>query len=350
MKTSEISDIVSQLRDELNLVRGVHPKIVDVREEPEGHIHIVTTNRTEKFMVLGPGGRLAVELSKRIGKHVSVYGEDEIIVREHRLNLTLKRIEELKNSGNEHQNEFLNILGQVVYDQVSFPSSFPTSNKEGNPSLKISVALSGGVDSGSSLVLLKAWGFQPTPITIDRGYAYLPPKEKTRLEEFCKSLKTELRFIPISSGFEDVVTQSRKGRIHPCGMCHEIIIGNVLKYSRENEFDVLVTGESLPSGRQSIVIQDGVLVVHLPAVLTLTKYHTTTLSQSAGLIHKSKRFGCPFLKEIHCQGWKAIGPSIDRVLRELNSGFLTTRDALSLVKSIVKDHLIVEESIPETAQ
>ena len=109
----------------------------------------------------------------------------------------------------------------------------------------------------------------------------------------------------------------------------------IRQYATEIGADVLLTGEMLPTGRQSIEFDEEMLVVHLPAALAMSKYLTKEYYAQEAEPKDANRFGCQFLAQRHREGWKNCGPSIFRVLRELQGDVLTTGEALELVKSIL---------------
>jgi predicted PP-loop superfamily ATPase len=97
-----------------------------------------------------------------------------------------------------------------------------------------------------------------------------------------------------------------------------------------------VTGEMLPSGRQALDLQENILIIHLPAALALSKYRTERISEESGKEIFRRKFGCNLVAKSHSKGWKNSGPSIFRVLRELEAGVLTTGQSLEYIKDIVR--------------
>ena len=50
-----------------------------------------------------------------------------------------------------------------------------------------------------------------------------------------------------------------------------------------------------------------------------------------------RKFGCNLVAKSHSKGWQNVGPSIFRVLRELEAGVLTTGQSLEYIKDIVRE-------------
>ncbi len=339
MESTEFLELIESIRRGIGLVRGIEPKILDILEDDTGCIHVLTTDRSEKHMILGPAGRVVTEAVKRTGRNVKIYSRDDVILREFRLKLVLSRINEILEHVNDMQGAFLERLKLMINARLKIPIvNHPVADlKETN--IEAGVALSGGADSSASMIIIKRWGITPRPLIVDRGVEFLHPKARQDIVEFCRKLGVTPEFIPVDDGFSEVLEKTREGRIHPCGPCHEIVMRTVHRFSKKKGIQIIVTGESLPSGRQSLVLDDGILHVHIPAALVLTKYETRKTSEEYHVIHSKSKFGCSLLHETYQLGWQAIGPSIYRVLREVDAGFLSTAKALSLIRGIVKDHL-----------
>ncbi len=338
MNPEEFLKIAKEIRDEFGLQRGIDPSVVEIREGNHGDLYVVTTDRAEKHMILGPGGRVITEIVKRTGRYVQVFSKDEIILREYRLRLALQRIQEVEHEVGPEQRYALDLLRSMIDQQLEIPPRGPPRESHSH-AITVGVALSGGVDSSATAIMLRQWGFAVRPLIVDRGIEFLHPGAKRDIFEFCKKIDSEAVFIPVEKGFSDIVRRTREGRIHPCGPCHISVMNTIHQYAKQNQVGIIATGESLPSGRQSLVIHDGILYIHLPAVLALTKFTTRTLSKEYGVVYRKTRFGCSLLRETYARGWATIGPSVYRVLREVDSGFLSTAEALALIRGIVRDRL-----------
>ncbi|MHA1908454.1 MAG: hypothetical protein ACW98Y_14230 [Candidatus Thorarchaeota archaeon] len=336
MLKEEILQTTLEIRRELEYNRGVEPEIIECWEHNDGSVHIVLSDRAEKSLFIGPGGRIATELSKRLGKSVALFSYEEILTRRHRLSLTLKRIVEIQNQVSQNQKHFLEFLTHCLERESLHPEPVEEEKSTPSHSVRIAIAYSGGVDSGASLLIMKEAFTETHAVTVDLGYRMLGEQEKIKITERLAVLGIKQIFIEPLDGITSVIERTEEGRIHPCGSCHRVTMESVKKYFKENEYDVLVTGEMLPSGRQSVEFDQGALIVHLPAALALSKYRTIQVNRKMPNTDYSMKFGCRFLSESHLRGWSSISPSLSRVLRELQGGVLTTGDALGQMKSILQ--------------
>jgi predicted PP-loop superfamily ATPase len=335
MLQDKIHQTTLEIRHELGYDRGVNPNIVECWEHPDGSVHIVLSDRAEKSLFIGPGGRVVAELVKRIQHPVAIYGQEEILIRRHRLNLTLKRIQEIRADISKTQNRFLDFLTEQVERELIHPAPSDEKTTAQANSVKIAVAYSGGVDSGASLILTKSAFLETEAVTVDLGYKMLGEHEKKKITERLGELGISQTFIKPTDGLESVIEKTSEGRIHPCGPCHKITMDSVREHAIENGYDVLVTGEMLPTGRQSIETNQNLMIVHVPATLSLSKHRTTQINKKLPNTEYSTKFGCHLLSEAHGRGWSSINPSIYRVLRELQGGVLSTGKALGQIRSIL---------------
>ncbi len=337
MKPELISSLVQDIRNELGLDRGVSPIIRQVFAHPDGSLHIVTSDRSEKSLLLGPGGRVSAELAKRVMQPVTIYGEDDLLLRKHRLQLTLSHINELTSSTSAETHwSVLQGLQKLIAQELKFPEENIAFDKSIGRGARVAVAFSGGIDSSAALVILKECGFEPEAIVVDLRHVFLDQNEMAEMVEWCSHLEVKLTRIPQDERTSEVVRRAREGKIHPCGECHALILASLQRYATENNHSVLVTGELLPGGRQAIIENGEILTIHLPAALSLTKHRTEHISKVYGRSISRKLFGCRLVADTHVKGWKNVGPSINRVLRELQAGILTDGQALEYIKSIVK--------------
>jgi predicted PP-loop superfamily ATPase len=331
-----IFDQISEIRKELGFSRGVSPRIDFVYSHDDESLHIITPDRAEKSLLLGPGGRIITELAKRVSKKVTVYGQDEILLKQHRLQLTLNRIDEIFSTVNIGQKQFLDLLRNLVTRELSFPEHTLIPVFSSNPKLKVAVAYSGGIDSSAAIFVLTQSALRPDAITVELGSEYYSPYETGKIRKWCDEIGVKQILIQPIRSVTKVIQDTEDGKIHPCGKCHAIIQDSMIKFASENQYDILVTGELLPNGRQSILFDDKILIVHLPAALALSKYRTEILAEQSGKKLGRRRFGCRLVTKANKKGWRNIGPSIFRVLRELEGGILTTGQGLEYIKDIVR--------------
>jgi len=333
MKASEIQDLVHDIRNELDLTRGAVPRI-EIMYEHEDSLHLIASDRAEKSLLLGPGGRIAAELAKHTGKRVTIYGADELLLRRHRLELTLSRISEIRNTSPFQKAVLLN-LEHLVKKEIEYPAHKVERNISHNQEQGVVLAFSGGVDSTASAVVLKEVGIAINAVMVDLGFQYHNPRDIRLAEEWCNNHGITITKLPLYDENCDIEERVAAGRIHPCGECHVRIMNHVKEYAMRENYEVIVTGEMLPSGRQAITLDNGIMTVHLPAALALTKHRTETISQESGKALYRRKFGCNLVAKSHSKGWKNTGPSIFRVLRELEAGILTTGQGLDYIKNIL---------------
>ena len=192
-------------------------------------------------------------------------------------------------------------------------------------------------------MILKESGILPDAIMISLGHHMHNPKDIERAEEWCKQIGVQLISLNHSEEIHDILERVEEGRIHPCGECHNCIMEGVREFASKNNYEVLVTGELLPSGRQAVLVREGLLIIHLPAALSLTKHRTERIAQESGKKLFRRKFGCNLVSKSHSKGWRNIGPSIFRVLRELEAGVLTTGQTLDYIKDIIPHSDSVKE-------
>lgn len=335
MDSKKINEWIMEIRNNLELTRGVDP-IVENIVETEDTVTVIVGDRAEKSQCIGPGGRIAAELSKKINKQVSILSLTEIEVRKRRLELTLQRIDELKKQTSVHDS-FLEYLENRITFEIDHPYSINLQiDAKKKDQRLILVAYSGGTDSSASLLLLKRWGYNPLAVTSDAGPRILPPNLKEQIKEICSIVKVDHEFIDVSHDMQVTISGAIEGRFHPCGSCHSITMNSITEYALRKKIGILVTGELLPHGRQALEINGNLLLVHLPAALALTKFKTVSICGKEHLNTQSHQFGCQFLSQIHGTVPGMIQPSIDRVLRELEAGILTNGKALSYIKYILR--------------
>lgn len=335
MQANSIQKLITEIREEFDYSRGVQPSILDVLEDDEDTLYVIVSDRAEKSLMIGPGGRIAAELSKKLERKVTFYGQDELILRKHRLNLTLKRIDEVVDKSTAGQKRFLSFLKNLVLEELNYPRISRLSQHPMNSDVPMAVAYSGGTDSGATLIIANTFSNQVKAFTVNMGPRFIDQREMNRMKEFTSNLNVSLEIVENKEEAFEVLEKTEAGKIHPCGTCHEIIMTSVKRIMKEQHFDILLTGELLPTGRQSIEVNDETLIIHLPAALAFSKYRTRQVNNRYQSEKSNTRFGCAFLSDYHTMGWRVCGPSIFRVLRELQGGVLSTGEALELIKSIL---------------
>jgi predicted PP-loop superfamily ATPase len=329
-----LNNLVLEIRRDLGYDRGVPPRITQIVEHPDHSIHAILSDRAEKSLMIGPGGRIAAEITQRTHRVITFHAEDELLARRHRLELTLQRIEEVRDCLSSSQKDFIGFLYDQVKQEMEYPNLISSQVQSESYRVPVAVAYSGGPDSGATLRIIRQH-FEPViALTVDSGPMFIDRETKDAIQETCRSVGAKHLYISDEGRFKSIREKAENGRIHPCGPCHNFTMSLIREKTKENGLELLLTGEMLPTGRQSIEMRDGLLTVHFPAALSLSKYRTRKISTSDADQRSQTRYGCHFLSAQHLMGWKTIGPSIFRVLRELQGGVLTTGEALTFIKSI----------------
>ena len=189
------------------------------------------------------------------------------------------------------------------------------------------VAWSGGVDSTASITVCKSIGITPDAATVA-----MPHIDLGKMQARADELGVRLTVLPVPAELADVSERAAHGNIHPCGRCHAAIEETVRSYAKENGYDLVVYGDMLSVGAQSVVSDDGICILNLPAALMLTK---RDMEQHAGQ-RASTTFGCPLLSSTHELHPHTRRVSIQRVMRELRGQVITPAYACLLIGDIMR--------------
>ncbi|TFG12477.1 hypothetical protein EU537_09340 [Candidatus Thorarchaeota archaeon] len=330
---NQFSVSVREIRDSLDYERGVAPLISKVIET-EDRLHVLVPDRAEKSLLLGPGGRVVAKLSEVFGTPITVHSNCELLLRERQLRLTFQRIGKLLSDSSPNQKPILQQLRLDIEKEMEYPRRQIDMRKEDTGTI-VAVAFSGGVDSGAALYWATRQTRSVISLTADLGCQVMGNPEKRAIRYISENLEISQYFIDASSNLEKIFEGAIKEKLHPCGRCHRTLMESIRNSARDLGVDLLLTGELLPTGRQSIELMDDLMIIHLPATLSLSKYRTRKISSCLGMKHKQERFGCRLLSRCHQKGWKMIGPSIYRVLRETEAGILSTGQSLQQIKNIL---------------
>lgn len=188
------------------------------------------------------------------------------------------------------------------------------------------VAWSGGTDSTACLGIASAMGFSVEAVTVRT-----PGIDEEALLERARRDGIKATMIEPCEDIEAVFDASCQGRIHPCGRCHGIITSSVEAYARDEGVPIVIYGDMISTGAQSIVEDAGLILLNLPAALALTKRQ---LALYVGA-EPSEQFGCPHLRLINHAFAYAKKISLQRVLRELRAQAIDRQYALKLIKDIM---------------
>jgi len=198
---------------------------------------------------------------------------------------------------------------------------------DGLEDIKAGIAWSGGIDSTACIRLSRKLGLDPDLITV-----CLPYLDMESMEAQAGVLGANLIKLDTPEDFEEVCQKVSEGNIHPCGQCSSLIEGAILEYANENMYDIIIFGDMLSTGSQSVVQEGELSILNLPAALSLPK---RDLIESSGIM-PTYEFGCPLLKEAHRMYKSAKRISIQRVLRELRAQMLDKRFAYGLIEDIME--------------
>lgn len=336
--------LINSIRQEI----GHKESDMDILEiefhEMSGELFILTHDRPEKSAVIGKGGWVAGRLKEELGidsVHVEAYSD--YLVPVYRMELAIKKLEKIIetydfNTEKNLSKPLLN-LSELLKARIKYPYNLEQNLKKFNninesDEVVTVVALSGGVDSSSSLIIAKILGFNPLAVTVNPGDIILPRYFRDNVEELTRKLKIEHKYLP--ADLNEVIQDSLNGRIHPCGRCSKIIEETVLNYCREIDVPYVVYGDLLSTGKLSIVQEGGLLRINLPALLSLKKGDLKKLAGHWGVDSRGG-YGCPLLNEVHKKHPHMRRYSIQRVLRETRAGALEPGEALDLIMKFPMD-------------
>jgi uncharacterized protein len=381
-------------------------------DEESGTLLIITPDRPEKSVVIGKGGWVVGRLREELGVnsiHVEAYSD--FIVPQYRMGLALTRLEEIilqyfdpygkpllnltnllkARIKNPYDIESLLRKYQLLNNQVDYQGDYKgdyqneVSKKNGvsknilsksndslmdddengsneNGEFKTVVALSGGVDSSTSIIIAKMLGFNPLAVTVNPGDIILPRYFRESVENLTQKLGVEHRYLDVD--MSDVIKGSLEGQFHPCGRCSKVIEETIFDFTQDNHIPFLIYGDLLSTGAQSLqftgvqslqftgtqslqlemnssgrenslgkenISKGNILKINLPALLSLKKGDVKKVAGSWG-VSKRGGYGCPLIGEVHKKHPHMRRFSIQRVLRETRAGILEPGEALHQIQ------------------
>ncbi len=339
LKKDDIITTISRIRDEIGH-KNIKPDILDVIfHEDSGKLLIITSDRPDKSTVIGKGGWVVGRLREELAlKQIHVEAYPDILLRKYKLELASSRIEELRPYREEYRVPLDN-LSDLLIRRLENPYDLDVILEDFEPNLKSTldqnhnavVALSGGVDSSSSLVISKMMGFNPLAVTVNPGDIILPGHFRKNVEKLTGKLGVDHKYLEADMG--KVVEGALEGRFHPCGRCSKIIEETVMDYTLNSGIPLLIYGDLLSTGAQSIISKGNILRINLPALLSVNKGEVKNLAQSYG-VSKSGVYGCPLLAAVHKKYPHMSRFSLQRILRETRAGILEPGEALDLIMSL----------------
>lgn len=328
-----IKQLISRIRYDIGH-KDVEPDIRDVVwNEKSRELVIITSDRPGKSTVIGKGGWVAGRLKEELkisGVHVEAY--TDLMVRRYRMELARERLNQIRST---LHSPALNSLVHLLEERIEMPyalASLLENHEVQADSPPSVVALSGGVDSSFSLIMADILGFQPRAVTVDPGSIILPGYFKTSVEHLTQKLQVPHEYLPLS--MEEVIQESLQGRFHPCGRCSKLIEKTVLSYAQKMEAQFLFYGDLLSTGADSLIWEDNILRINLPALLSATKGDVKGIVRSWG-VEKKTGYGCPLLKEVQKKHPSMRRYSIQRIERETRAGVLEPGEALDMIMRLI---------------
>lgn len=336
----EIIEEIIKIREEIGH-DFVEPEIRDIYFN-DNELTIITPDRPEKSIIIGKGGWVVGKLREKLSlESIHVISYTDIILKEYQLELSIKHTGKLLEENRIPQNyrEAFNNLYKLLKEKMDAPYNSmiveqyidDNLNREAYADANVVVALSGGVDSSFSTVLAKSLGFNVKAMTIDPGTIILPKQFRLNINNLCNRINVPHEYVECD--MSEIIDDSLKGKIHPCGRCSKNIHGKIEEKLEEYDYDVMIFGDLLSTGSQSIVIKNNKIRINLPALLRMEKTEVKNIITKYD-VKKVKGYGCPLIVQVHKKYPQYRPFSIQRVLRETRAGILEPGEALELIRTI----------------
>lgn len=332
----EIKEKIIKIRKEIGH-DYVQPEIKDMYYN-KGELTIITPDRPEKSIIIGKGGWVVGKLKEEINlKSIHVISYTDIILKEYQLKLALKHLKK-QEIPDKYTQPFFNLYDllkekqQHPYDNTIISKYIKKNiNSQVEPDAKITVALSGGVDSSFSTLLSRALGFNIHTITVNPGTIILPKQFQNNINTLVKNLNIKHEYL--ETNMNTIISEALKGKIHPCGRCSSHIEDIILNKTRELNIPYVIYGDLLSTGSQSIIQQNNITRINMPALFRMEKTEIKNIITDHS-IKKIKGYGCPLIVQVHHKYPQYRIFSIQRVLRETRAGILEPGEALDLINTI----------------
>ncbi|MDI6644487.1 MAG: 7-cyano-7-deazaguanine synthase [Methanobacteriaceae archaeon] len=328
---------IAKIRSEIGH-KSIETNILEIiYDNEENDLVIITPDRSQKSNIIGKGGWVVGRLKEELGLNsIHVISNSDIMQRKYYLKLSLTNLESVIDGYNNETLKNLRYLLEFRLDNIysfNFQNFMDDNVFNESGSHQAVVALSGGVDSSFSLILAKFLGFNPVAVTVDPGSIVLPKYFHQKIDKLIKELEVPHHYLTVD--MDDLIEDSLQGKYHPCGRCSKIIEDKVIEYADKNNISIVIFGDMLSAGSQSIIYENNLIRINLPAVLNATKSEIKGLTRNIELT-SSGVYGCPLLYEVHKKYPHMKKFSLQRILRETRAGVLEPGEALDLAWSLFK--------------
>lgn len=318
----------------------VQPEIKEIHYEND-ELTIIAPDRPEKSIIIGKGGWVVGKLREQLHvKSIHVISYTDIVLKKYQLELSLKHVKKIiDNVIPENYIEPFNNLYKLLEKKYNAPynntivSNYIKENIDRQPieNTPVVVALSGGVDSSFTTVLTKALGFNLETVTVNPGTIILPNQFKHNIHNLTTAINVKHTYL--ETDMTHIIEEALSGKIHPCGRCSNHIEEVVSDYLKNTQKSVMIYGDLLSTGSQSIVKKDDIIRINLPALFRMEKSEIKTIVTNYS-VKKIKGYGCPLVVQVHKKYPQYRSFSIQRVLRETRAGILEPGEAFDLIKTI----------------
>lgn len=341
MHTKE--DLIKEIKE---IRKEIGHEEVDV-EIKEIHYHndeltIITPDRPEKSIIIGKGGWVVGKLREKLQiKSIHIIAYTDLILKEYQIELSIKHVKTLidKNQIPPEYKKVINNIYQLLKlkkDQIynkNLIEDYIKENINNEPLMdaKCFIALSGGVDSSFSTILAKALGFNIKTVTVNPGTIILPNKFKRNIKNLTEKLNLEHEYL--ETDMNEIIKEALDGKIHPCGKCSKHIEERLTQEVKNSSTHVMIYGDLLSTGKRSIIINDDLIRINLPALFRMEKNEIKDITKKYS-VEKIRGYGCPLIVQVHKKYPQYTIFSIQRVLRETRSGILEPGEALELIRTI----------------
>ncbi|MEM1575870.1 MAG: hypothetical protein QW682_08090 [Nitrososphaerota archaeon] len=333
----EVSKLILDIRSSLGLQPYVKPRIDGlVYDEKSNYVLIIAHDRPDKAAIIGMGGRILYELAKKLNvKHASITTTVDINIKKERILEAIRTLKEKANSLTPIQYKIVKErFIPLLENELKYPHREILEMGKFDEEEKVAIAYSGGVDSTTALILMNNIGLKPIALTINPGNWMITKETKKIIEKITNDLRVRRVFIECSEEFKDIFQKASEGKLHPCGRCRKKKDEIIISWAKENNVEIVVSGDLLPTGHFSVHFINGIMRFNI-AALALNKTSTILIAKEYGHPGTKFIFGCPFLVSLHRKYEHLKIPSIYRVLRETRANILEPMQALKYIRSIV---------------